>query len=157
MPFDIIGIIVLLAVALSALLYFGKSAGLSVIFSIPIAVFLYNLFPYTDYLLNFTKDWWGNAAMESILFVIFTLLVFWVVRQAVSVVFPWNPIPKLAEGLLITVVVSGLIIIAVATIIDETVVTSYLPFVAKILAVPDIFFWWTLGGLLSLLFILNRG
>lgn len=156
MPFDVIGIIILIAFLISAFLYFGKSAGISIIFSIPIATFLFDRFPYTDILINFTNNWWGIPVMKGILFAIIILLVFWVVRQGVSVVFPWNPVPKMFEDLLITIIVSGLLILSVATIIDQSLVQTYLPSITKILAVPNILFWWTLGGLISLLFILNR-
>ncbi|MEK7567971.1 MAG: hypothetical protein AAB513_03580 [Patescibacteria group bacterium] len=156
MTLDVIGIAVFLVIVLLSLMYFGKSVGISVIFSIPISAFLYDRIPFTDNFFSFAKSSTSAEIAKVLLFVIILLVVYIVVRKAVSVVFPWNPLPKVFEGALITAVLSGLLITTLATYINKDFIISNLPSIAKLLEIPNILFWWTLGGLLSLLFILNQ-
>ena len=156
MSLDLIGIIILLAISLAALLFFGKSVGIALIFSLPIASFLYERFPYTNQITIIAKSESGVGAIKALLFLLIVLIVYTVVRKAVSVVFPWNPLPKLFEGIVITIILTGLLLLNITQYIDQAIILSYLPLVTKLLAIPHILFWWTLGGFLSLLFILNK-
>ena len=156
MSVDVIGLIVLLFLLLVGILHFGKSVGISLLFSIPITAFLYDRLPYFDKILTFTKQTNGTEILKTVVFVIILLVVYIVVRKAVSVVFPWNPVPKIFEGVVITIMTFGLLVTTLATYIDPSFITSYLPFVSKILDIPNILFWWTVGTMFSLLFILNQ-
>jgi hypothetical protein len=155
-PFDLIAIIVVLIFFLAGIIFFGKSAGISVIFALPISTFLYSTFPYKEQLITL-----GNSPIESEsfkigVFILFLILSYVVIRRAVSVVFPWGSISKIAEALIISLIITGLLSSLLANYIDVQIVSTYLPILNKLLALPNIIFWWFSGSLLTLLFILNK-
>ncbi len=156
MSVDIIVLVVLLFLILGGILHFGKSVGVAIIFSIPITAFLYDRLPFLEKITTFAKGSVGIEVVKVLVFIILLLVVYIVVRKAVSVVFPWNPLPKVFEGSVITIIVFGLLVTTLSTYIDPSFITSHLPFVSKILNIPNILFWWMVGSMFSLIFILNQ-
>lgn len=156
MPFDVIGIIVILGILFGAVLYFGKSAGISLIFSLPISIFLFENFPYTNKFLAFGTSTAQTEWLKITLLVIFSVLTFAIVRRGVSVVFSWTRIGKATEATILSVSITGLIAILLANFIDISIVTKYLPILEKLLSIPNILFWWFVGSMIALYFMLNK-
>ena len=155
MPFDIIGIIVILGVFFGAVLYFGKSAGISIIFSLPISAFLYNNFPFKDKFISLAGTGSSVEWLKIVLLTLFLILSYMIVRRAVYVLFSWNDVGKITEATIISVIITGLIAVLVASYISPDVVTEYFPVLEKLISIPYVLFWWLLGSMLSLFLILN--
>ncbi|MDO8492245.1 MAG: hypothetical protein Q7S34_01210 [bacterium] len=156
MPLDIIAIIIVLAVFFGAVLYLGKSAGISIIFSLPISIFLYSNFPYMEKLLALGKSPAQGEWLKVLIFLLFLIISYIVVRRAVSVVFSWSPIGKITEATLISIIITGLLATFLPSLINVDIITQYLPILDKLLSLPNVLFWWFAGSMLALFFILNR-
>jgi len=156
MPFDVILIIVILGILFGALLYFGKSAGISLIFSLPIAGFVYNIFPYTDNLLAYGKTPAESEWLKVALLVILIILSYLIIRRAVSVVFSWSSLGRATEATVLSLIITGLLVTYLASFINPDIVTEYFPVLKQLLTIPNILFWWFVGSMLALFFILNK-
>ena len=155
MPLDLIGTGIVFVVIMTAVIYFGKSVAVSSIFSIPIGAFLYYNFPYKDKLVGMvnsgSQSIWLNAAI-LLFFVVFSYIV---VRRAVSVVFPWNSPVKFFQTIILSIIITGLLAMVLTNFINTDLVTIYFPILKKLLILPNITFWWLIGSILILFFILN--
>jgi hypothetical protein len=90
MPFDILVIIVAFATLFSWLLYFGKSAGVTLFLSLFISYFLGTISPLPTLLMGNLGAATDKNLVHIGFFVVSSLLFFFALRRVISAVFSWN-------------------------------------------------------------------
>lgn len=155
MPFDLIGFIVVLVLVIGVVMYSGKSAGISIIFSFFPTYLLHTTLPWRDLVIGYGRSPIEKVLIDTILFVLIFLITYIIVRKGISVVFPWTPIQKAFEIAVIAVMISGLIFSFTVKIAG---VTSYIitPIMISVFNSTNSLFFWLAGCILALTLVLKR-
>lgn len=156
MPFDVIGLGIILVAIFSIVLYAGKSTGISMIFALPVTGFLYYFFPYEEKLTTLLKTPLQLEVMRGVILALFFIFCYIIIRRSVSVVFSWNSFGKIIEAGIISVIFTGLLALLVSRVVDPTLITNSLPLLGKLFTVPNIIFFWPIGSFIALYFVLDR-
>lgn len=155
MPFDLIGFLVIVLLIIGVIIYSGKSAGVSIVYSFYPTYLLHTLLPWKELLVSYGRSPIEKTLIDTLLFILIFLLTYIIIRKGISVVFPWTPIQKALEIAIISVMVSGLISIFAIKI---TGLTSYLttPIMVTIFNSTSSLFFWLAGCILALTLVLKR-
>lgn len=155
-PLDIIVVAIVLLIIFGLMLFSGKSAGVSSIIALYFGLFLYKLLPYSSYIDKVAKTASQLVFLRFGIFLILSALAYFPIRKVVSVVYSWTPLVKIVEALTISILVSGLLIIAFSTVTKSTVLTNFIPSLNKLLSIPNAEFWWIIVTLVSFFVLIRR-
>jgi hypothetical protein len=156
MPFDILALIVVFAILFSWLLYFGKSSGVSLFFALFAAYTFELLSPLQSFItekLHYEKQ---SDTIALIIFLITTLLLFFIFRRLVSTVFSWSPMRRVFEAILLALSIIGFLLLAITPHMEISFLTQYGKIISMFLAIPHILFYWILGSFAMLFLTSGR-
>ena len=156
MPIDILVSIVVLVVSFFAIIYFGKSVGVSAILSLYPSLLIYENFVFLDKVLGFARSPFEAVLVKSAIFTLILLVVYIMMRRAVSVVFSWTPAVKLIEGVILAIVLTGLIFSSYTYVSGTTYLIKNIPLNYLFNTASFTLFWWLSGAIIVLLFILRK-
>lgn len=155
MPIDILVLVIVVVVSFFAIMYFGKSSGVSAVLSFYPSLLVYNNFPYFEKILSFARNPLETTLLKMAFFILLFLLSYITLRRAVSVVFSWTPIIKLFESIVLSIILSGLLFSVYIFIAGNSHFVAT-PLLLLIFGTAEALFWWLSGSMVVLLFTLKR-
>ncbi len=154
-PVDIISVAIFLIAIFSLALYLGKGATVSAIISLYTSLLLFKQFPYSESLFSrFASN--EVYFLKGGLFLIFFLASHIIIRNAVSAMYSWTPFIKIVEAGILSVLITGLSVIALSEVTGSDKILELAPSITPIFTFDQAQFWWFAGGLIALFFTVKR-
>jgi hypothetical protein len=151
--FIVLGIIFITVI--TSVMYFGKSTGVAAILSFHVGYLIYANFPYLEKISSFGRTPIETSALETSTFVIILLVTYMIIRKGVSVVFPWTPFIKAFEIAVLSIILTGLLVMFGLSI-SGTLSLVKTPILISIFTSTEAFFWWLTGSIVALVLVLRR-
>lgn len=155
MTIELIVLGIIFITVITSVMYFGKSTAVAGILSFHVGYLIYANFPYLEKISSFGRTPIEISALETATFIIMLLLTYTIIRRGVSVVFPWTPFIKAFEISILSIILTGLLIVFGLSI-SGTLTLVKTPVLISIFTSTQAFFWWLSGSIIALILVLRR-
>lgn len=153
---DAIVVITLVAALFFFGLRYGKGSIIALVLSLYVALLSYIHFPFKEQFLLFGVDEFRVFISNIVLFGLFTIIIYSVIRRVFYAEFPTRSRRRFTQAFLLSLGGTALLIAFSYHVLPITTVYDFGASIDALFAPSSFFFWWLIAPLVVFLFVIRR-